>query len=173
MLAAPQPLYAGGTMSMKVCGKSGTYGIAKVGVRRIVPGVPHCWASSSITFTAMVNLDARQQGLSDVATAFRVCFMLMMLHCSQHQYFEVHAVLLYGQWAHHQHSQTEVTVFLICTWKVAGQSFTYLGMFFHENRQIKHAIWAQFSRACASQGPILSRYFEMEAATFARLLMQL
>lgn len=37
MLAAPQPLYAGGTMSMKVYGKSGTNGTAKVGVRQDCP----------------------------------------------------------------------------------------------------------------------------------------
>ena len=58
--------------------------------------------------------------------------------------------------------KTEVVVFggghHDCAWKVAdqhpkrSQSFTYLGMLFHEDRQIKHAVQARFSKACASVG---------------------
>ena len=41
-----------------------------------------------------------------------------------------------------------------CAWKVAGQhlkrsqSFTHLGILFHEDRKIKHAVQAHFSMAC-------------------------
>ena len=47
-----------------------------------------------------------------------------------------------------------------CIWKVAGQhlkrskSFTYLGMLFHEDSKIRHAVQARFSKACASVGSI-------------------
>ena len=59
---------------------------------------------------------------------------------------------------------TEVVVFgeghHDCAWKVAGQhlkrskSFTYLGMRFHEDGKIRHAVQARFSKACASVGSI-------------------
>ena len=57
-------------------------------------------------------------------------------------------------------AKTEVVVFgggyHMCSWKVAGQdlkrsqSFTYLGMLFHEDRHIKHALRARYSKACFS-----------------------
>ena len=60
--------------------------------------------------------------------------------------------------------KTEVVVFggghHDCAWDVAGQhlkrswSFAYLGMLFHEDRKIKHAVQARFNRACASVGSI-------------------
>ena len=62
--------------------------------------------------------------------------------------------------------KTEVVVFggghHDCAWKVAGQhltcsqSFTYLGMLFHEDRNITHAVQARFNKACASVGSIFS-----------------
>ena len=63
-------------------------------------------------------------------------------------------------------TKTEVVVFgggeLGCTWNVAGQklkrrqSFTYLGMLFHEDRHIKHAICARYSKAC---GPFVGAIY--------------
>lgn len=67
-------------------------------------------------------------------------------------------------------AKTEVVVFgggyHMCTWKVAGrdlkgsQSFTYLGMLFHEDRHIKHAIGAR-------------HYLELECANSVQLLVRL
>ena len=60
--------------------------------------------------------------------------------------------------------KTEIVVFggghHDCVWMVAGQhlkrskSFTYLGMLFHEDSMIRHAVQARFSKACASVGSI-------------------
>ena len=73
--------------------------------------------------------------------------------------------------------KTEVVVFgeghHDCAWKVAGQhlkrskSFTYLGMLFHEDSKIRHAIQARFSKACASVTSvwsIFSRYSHLQCA---------
>ena len=80
-------------------------------------------------------------------------------------------------------AKTEVVVFgggyHMCTWKVAGhdlkrsQSFTYLGMLFHEDQHIKHAIHARYSKACASVGAIYSRYSKLNCANSVQLLVRL
>ena len=59
--------------------------------------------------------------------------------------------------------KTEVVVFggghHACAWAVAGQqlqrsqSFTYLGMLFHEDRHIKHAVQHRHAKALASLAP--------------------
>ena len=79
--------------------------------------------------------------------------------------------------------KTEVVVFggghHDCAWKVAGQhlqrskSFTYLGMLFHEDRKIKRAIQARFSKACASVGSIFSRYYHLQCVNSVQLLVRL
>ena len=79
--------------------------------------------------------------------------------------------------------KTEVVVFggghFPCTWKVAGQdlkrsrSFTYLGMLFHEDGHIRHAIHARFNRACAAIGSIFSRYSNLQCANSVQLLIRL
>ena len=73
-------------------------------------------------------------------------------------------------------AKTEVVIFgegyLLRTWKVAGQnlkrsqSFTYLGMLFHEDQHIKHPIHARYvyGKACASVGAIYFRYSRLECA---------
>lgn len=93
-----------------------------------------------MTFTAIFNLDARQQELSAVATACRVYFILMMLHCSQHQHSR-HLTVLDSMQSFRVAKgltisipDTKATLFPMCTWKVAGQdlrrnqSFTYVGV---------------------------------------------
>ena len=52
-------------------------------------------------------------------------------------------------------------------------SFTYLGMLFHEDRHIKHAIRARYSKACASVGAIYSRYSKLECANSVQPLVRL
>ena len=79
--------------------------------------------------------------------------------------------------------KTEIVVFggghHDCVWKVAGQhlkrskSFTYLGMLFHEDSKIGHAVQARFSKACASVGSIFSRYCQLECANSVQLLVRL
>ena len=54
-----------------------------------------------------------------------------------------------------------------------SQSFTYLGMLLHEDRKIKHAVQARFSKACASLGSIFSRYYNLQCATAVQLLVKL
>ena len=66
-----------------------------------------------------------------------------------------------------------------CVWKVAGQhlkrskSFTYLGMLFHEDSKIRHAVQARFSKACASVGSIFSQYSQLQCANSVQLLVRL
>ena len=68
-----------------------------------------------------------------------------------------------------------------CSWKMAGQtlrcsqSFTCLGMLFHEDRKIKPAAHARFSKVCASRsvGLIFSRYFDLHCANRYKLLVKL
>ena len=79
--------------------------------------------------------------------------------------------------------KTEVVVFggghHDCVWKVAGQhlkrskSFTYLGMLFHEDSKIRHAVQARFCKACASVGSIFSRYSQLQCANSVQLLVRL
>ncbi len=79
--------------------------------------------------------------------------------------------------------KTEIVVFggghHACVWSVAGQqlqrsqSFTYLGMLFHEDRHIKHAIKHRQARALASLGSIFSRYRDLECANSVQLLIRL
>ena len=52
-------------------------------------------------------------------------------------------------------------------------SFTYLGMLFHEDGKIKHAVQARFNKACASVGSIFSRYFNLQCANSVQLLVRL
>ena len=66
-----------------------------------------------------------------------------------------------------------------CVWKVAGQhlkrsqDFMYLGMLFHEDSKITHAVQARFNKACASVGSIFSRYSNLQCANSVQLLVRL
>ena len=73
--------------------------------------------------------------------------------------------------------ETEVVVLgRDCAWKVAGQelkssqSFTYLGMLFHQVRKIKHAVQVRFSKTCTSVGSMFSRYSNLQCANSVKLL---
>ena len=79
--------------------------------------------------------------------------------------------------------KTEAVVFgggyNVCTWRVAGQvlqrsqSFTNLGMLFHEDRKIKHAMHSRFSKACGALGSICSRYSNLQCANSVQMLIRL
>ena len=79
--------------------------------------------------------------------------------------------------------KTEVVVFggghLQCQWHVGGhrlkrsECFIYLGMLFHEDRHIKHAVQHRLARGYASQGSIFSRYTGLGCANSVQLLLRL
>ena len=79
--------------------------------------------------------------------------------------------------------RTEVVVFggghQQCQWHVGGhclkrsESFIYLGMLFHEDRHIKHAVQHRLARGYASQGSIFSRYTGLGCANSVQLLLRL
>ena len=79
--------------------------------------------------------------------------------------------------------KTEVVVFggghHACAWAVAGQqlqrsqSFTHLGMLFHEDRHIKHAVQHRHAKALGSLGSIFSRYRDLKCANSVQLLIRL
>ena len=54
-----------------------------------------------------------------------------------------------------------------------SQSFTYLGMLFHEDRSIKHAVHSRFNKACGAVGSIFSRYSNLQCANSVQLLIRL
>ena len=79
--------------------------------------------------------------------------------------------------------KTEVVVFggghQQCQWHVGGhrlkrsESFIYLGMLFHEDRHIKHAVQHRLARGYAAQGSIFSRYAGLGCANSVQLLVRL
>ena len=79
--------------------------------------------------------------------------------------------------------KTEVVVFggghQQCQWHVGGhrlkrsESFIYLGMLFHEDRRIKHAVQHRLARGYAAQGSIFSRYAGLGCANSVQLLVRL
>ena len=54
-----------------------------------------------------------------------------------------------------------------------SKSFTCLGMLFYEDRQIRHAVQARFSKACASVGSVFSRYSHLQCANSVQLLVRM
>ena len=64
-------------------------------------------------------------------------------------------------------------------WHVGGhrrkpsESFIYMGMQFHENRHIKHAVQHRLARGYAAQGSIFSRYTGLGCANSVQLLVRL
>ena len=103
------PLYSGGTMRMKLCGRVGAIGTAQVGMRQGCLQKPFCLASSSMTSTASSSQIPCQQVLSAEAPAFPVCSIPMTVHYSRHPHricrAGLQAFILCSQWPHHQHSQ--------------------------------------------------------------------
>ena len=120
------------------------------------------------------------------APTIPACCMLMMLHCSQHQHRDFSS-----SWTPCSHLVLRMTspsasakqrlwplveVTIIAPEKGDGehlkrsQPFIYLGMLY-EDRKIKHAIQARFSRACASVGSILSP--DLQCANLVQLLVRL
>ena len=189
MLAAIQSLYAGGSMSMRVCGSSGASGTARVGVRQGCPLSPTLFGLFFDDLCSHLQAECPLAGVQcrgsripslfyadDVALVSASAQGLQSLLDSMQSFCTANGLTI-------SIAKTEVVVFgggyHMCTWKVAGQdlkrsqSFTYLGMLFHEDRHIKHAIRARHSKACASVGAIYSRYSKLECANSVQLLVRL
>ena len=189
MLAAIQSLYDGGTMSMKISGKSGATGTAQVGVRQGCPLSPTLFGIFFDDLYSQLQSDCPLAGIEcrgirvpglfyadDVALLSASAEGLQQLLDTMQAFCVANGLTI-------SIPKTEVVVFgggyHVCTWRVAGhvlqrsQSFTYLGMLFHEDRNIKHAIQSRFSKACGAVGSIFSRYANLECANSVQLLMRL
>ena len=176
-------------MSMKVCGSSGASGTAQVGVRQGGPMSPTLFGVFFDDLCGHLQAECPLAGVQcqgsripslfyadDVALLSASAQGLQSLLDSMQSFYAAIALTI-------SVAKTEVVVFgggyHMCTWKVAGQdlkcsqSFTYLGMLFHEDRHIKHAIRARYSKACALVGAIYSRYSKLECAISEQLLVRL
>ena len=188
-VAAIQSLYDGGTMSMKVSGKSGATGTAQVGVRQGCPLSPTLLGIFFDDLSSKLHSDCPLAGIEcqgirvpglfyadDVALLSASAEGLQQLLDTMQAFCVANGLTI-------SIPKTEVVVFgggyHVCTWRVAGhvlqrsQSFTYLGMLFHEDRNIKHAIQSLFSKACGAVGSIFSRYANLECANSVQSLMRL
>ena len=172
MLAAIQSLYSGGAMSLKICGRAGATGTAQVGVRQGCPLSPTLFGLFFDDLYSQLQSDCPSAGVEcrgprcpslfyadDVALLSASAQGLQQLLDSMQSFCAANGLTI-------SIPKTEVVVFggghHDCVWKVAGQhlkrskSFTYLGMLFHEDSKITHAVQARFSKACACVGSIFS-----------------
>ena len=164
VLAAIQSLYSGGTVSMKICGRAGATGTAQLGVRQGCPLSPTLFGLFFDDLHSQLQSDCPSAGIEcrgkritslfyaeDVALLLASAQGLQQLLDSMQSFCTANGLTI-------SVPKIEVVVFggghHARAWKVAGQhlirrqSFTYLGMLFHEDRKIKHAVQARFSKAC-------------------------
>ena len=189
MLAAIQSLYDGGTMRMKISGKAGASGTARVGVRQGCPLSPTLFGIFFDDLHARLLADCPTAGLDcqglsvpalfhadDVVLLSGTASGLQQLLDSMQGFCVANGLTI-------SIAKTEVVVFggghHACVWTVArqqlqrSQTFTYLSMLLHEDRYIKHAIKQRQARALASLGSIFSRYRHLECANSVQLLIRL
>ena len=174
-------------MSMKICGRARA--TAQVGVRQGCPLSPtlfglflddlHSQLQSNCPSAGIECRGHRTPSLSyadDVSLLSASAQGLQQLLDFRQSFCAVNGLTI-------SIPKTEVVVIggaqLDCAWTVAGQhpkrsqSFTYLGMLFHEDRKPKHPVQARFSKACASVGSIFSRYSNLHCANLVQLLVRL
>ena len=192
MLAAIQSLYSGCAMSMKICGRAGATGTAQVGVRQGCPLSPTLFGLFFDDLHSQLQSNCPSAGIEcrgtripslfygdDVALLLASAQGLQQLLDSMQSFYAANGLTI-------SIPKTEIVVFgggyHECVWKVAGQhlkgsksggSFTYLGMLFHEDSKIRHAVQARFSKACASVGSIFSRCSQLQYANSVQLLVRL
>lgn len=176
-------------MSMKICGRAGATGTAQVGVRQGCPLSPTLFGLFFDDLYSQLQSDCPSAGVEcrgtripslfyadDVALLSASAQGLQQLLDSMQSFCAANGLTI-------SIPKTEIVVFggghHDCVWKVAGQhlkrskSFTYLGMLFHEDGKIRHAVQARFSKACASVGSIFSRYSQLQCANSVQLLVRL
>ena len=189
MLAGVQPLYDGGEMSMKISGSYGASSTARVGVRQGYPLSPtlfgiffdslHTKLQAESAAAGVECRGARVPGLfyaDDVALLSPSAQGLQQLLDTMQSFCSTNGLTI-------SIPKTEVVVFggghLQCQWHVGGhrlkrsECFIYLGMLFHEDRHIKHAVQHRLARGYASQGSIFSRYTGLGCANSVQLLLRL
>ena len=166
MLAAIQSLYSGDTMGMKICGRAGATGTAQVGVRQGCPLRPTLFGLLFDDLHSQLQSDCPSAGIEsrgnripslfyadDVALLSASAQGLQQLLDSTQSFCAANGLTI-------NVPKIEVVVFGAghhdCAWnfhRVAGQdlkrsqSFTYLGMLFHEDKKIRHAVQARFKLA--------------------------
>ena len=189
MLAAVQSLYDGGTMRMKISGRAGASGTARVGVRQGCPVSPTLFGIFFDDLHARLVADCPTAGLDCQGLSVPALFyaddvvLLSDTASGLQQLLDSMQGFCLASGLTISIPKTEVVVFggghHPCAWAVAGQqlqrsqSFTYLGMLFHEDRHIKHAIQHRHAKALASLGSIFSRYRDLECANSVQLLIRL
>ena len=186
MLAGIQSLYDGGDMSMKISGSSGASGTARVGVRQGCPLSPTLFGIFFDSLDAQLQAKFAAAGVEcrganvpglfyadDVALLSPSAQELQQLLDTMQSFCVTNGLTI-------SISKTEVVVFggghQQCQWHVGGlkrsESFIYLGMLFHEDRHIKHAIQHRLAKGYASQGSIFSRYTGLGCANSVQLLLR-
>ena len=150
VLAAIQPLYSGGTMSMKICGRAGATGTAQVGVRQGCPLSPTLFGLFFDDLHSRLQSDCPSAGVGcrrtripslfyadDVALLSASAQGLQQLLDSMQSFCAANGLTI-------SIPKTEIVVFggghHDCVWKVAGQhlkrskSFTWVCCFMRTAR---------------------------------------
>ena len=189
MLEGIQSLYDGGDMSMKISGSSGASGTARVGVRQGCPLSPTLFGIFFDSLDAQLQAESAAAGVEcrgvrvpglfyadDVALLSPSAQGLQQLLDTMQSFCVTNGLTI-------SVLKTEVVVFggghQQCQWHVGGhrlkrsESFIYLGMLFHEDRHIKHAVQHRLARGYAAQGSIFSRYAGLGCANSVQLLVRL
>ena len=176
-------------MSMKISGSSGASGTARVGVRQDYSLSPTLFGIFFDSLDAHLQAKSAAAGVEchgvrvpglfyadDVALLSPLAQGLQQLLDTMQSFCVTNGLTI-------SVLKTEVVVFggghQQCQWHVGGhrlkrsESFIYLGMLFHEDRHIKHAVQHRLARDYAAQGSIFSRYTGLGCANSVQLLVRL
>ena len=189
MLAGIQSSYDGGDMSMKISGSSGSSGTARVGVRQGCPLSPTLFGIFLDSLDAHLQAESAAAGVEcrgvRVPGLFYADDVALLSPSAQglQQLLDTMQLFCVANGLTISVLKTEVVVFggghQQRQWHVGGhrlersESFIDLGMLFHEDRHIKHALQHCLARGYAAQGSILSRYTGLGCANSVQLLVRL